>query len=125
MWGDKRLRPHSDNVASALSEGFEVPVTEHQPNGSTIEGRIDFYKRAAFLFGAKQFQHQPARPTDLHLALETAGAVARKRKPAPVRSTGAWDDAMLRARGKAQRHIRALPPPPNRRLSRLAPAAYH
>ena len=89
---------------------FEFPVTEHHPDGTTSEGRIDLYKRGAFLLEAKQFQDQPAQPTDLHLALESAGAVARKRKSAPVRGTGAWDDAMLKARGQAERYIRALPP---------------
>ncbi len=67
---------------------FEFPVTEHHPDGSTSEGRIDLYKRAAFLLEAKQFQDQPPTPSDLHLALESAGAVSRKRKFAPVRGTG-------------------------------------
>jgi hypothetical protein len=89
---------------------FEFPVTEHHPDGSTSLGRIDLYKRAAFLLEAKQFQDQPAEPTDLQLALVSAGAVARKRKSAPVRGTGAWDDAMLKARGQAERYVRALPP---------------
>jgi hypothetical protein len=80
---------------------FEFPVVEHLPDGSTRDGRIDLYKRAAFLLEAKQFQDQPAQPTDLQLALESAGAVARKRKSAPVRGTGAWDDAMLKARGQS------------------------
>jgi hypothetical protein len=53
---------------------FEFPVTEHHPDGTTSEGRIDLYKREAFLLEAKQFQDQPAAPTDLHLALESAGA---------------------------------------------------
>ena len=88
---------------------FEFPVIEHHPDGSTSDGRIDLYKRAAFLLEAKQFQDQPAEPTDLHLALESAGAVPRKRKSAPVRGTGAWDDAMLKARGQAERYVRALP----------------
>jgi len=88
---------------------FEFPVVEHLPDGSTSVGRIDLYKRAAFLLEAKQFQDQPAEPTNLHLALESAGAVARKRKSAPVRGTGAWDDAMLKARGQAERYVRALP----------------
>ena len=89
---------------------FEFPVVEHHPDGSTSDGRIDLYKRAAFLLEAKQFQDQPPAPTELHLALESAGAVARKRKSAPVRGTGAWDDAMLKARGQAERYVRALPP---------------
>src|ERR1035438_7031650 len=79
---------------------FEFPVIEHHPDGSTSDGRIDLYKRAAFLLEAKQFQDQPAEP---------AGAVPRKRKSAPVRGTGAWDDAMLKARGQAERYVRALP----------------
>ena len=89
---------------------FEFPVTEHHPDGSTSEGRIDLYKRGDFLLEAKQFQDQPPAPSELHLALESAGAVSRKRKSAPVRGTGAWDDAMLKARGQAERYVRALPP---------------
>jgi hypothetical protein len=89
---------------------FEFPVTEHHLDGSTSEGRIDLYKRAAFLLEAKQFQDQPPAPSELHLALESTGAVSRKRKSAPVRGTGAWDDAMLKARGQAERYVRALPP---------------
>ena len=89
---------------------FEFPVTEHHPDGSTSEGRIDLYKRGAFLLEAKQFQDQPPAPSELHLALESAGAVSRKRKSAPVRGTGAWDDAMLKARGQAERYVRVLPP---------------
>ena len=87
---------------------FEFPVVEHHPDGSTSDGRIDLYKRGAFLLEAKQFQDQPPEPTDLQLALESAGAVARKRKSSPVRGTGAWDDAMLKARGQAERYVRAL-----------------
>ena len=79
-------------------------------DSSTSDGRIDLYKRAAFLLEAKQFQDQPAAVTELHLALESAGAVSRKRKSAPVRGTSAWDDAMLKARGQAERYVRALPP---------------
>ena len=41
---------------------FEFPVTEHHPDGSTSEGRIDLYKRAAFLLEAKQFQEHPPEP---------------------------------------------------------------
>jgi hypothetical protein len=88
---------------------FEFPVTEHHPDGSTSEGRIDLSKRAAFVLEAKQCQDQPPAPTDLHLALESVGAVSRKRKSAPVRGKGAWDDAKLKARGQAERYVCALP----------------
>jgi len=88
---------------------FEHPVLEHHPDGSTSQGRIDLYKRGCFVLESKQFQETQAGATPLELAAQAAGAVARKKSSQPVRGTGAWDDAMIKARGQAQRYLRALP----------------
>ena len=88
---------------------FEFPVIEHHPDGTTSKGRIDLYRRAHFVLESKQFQEQKAEASQLELAAEEAGVVARKKSTQPVRGTGAWDDAMMKARGQAERYVRALP----------------
>jgi hypothetical protein len=35
--------------------------------------------------------------------------ITKKKSSQPVRGTGAWDDAMVKARGQAERYVRALP----------------
>ena len=39
---------------------FEFPVAQHHPDGSATTGRIDLYKRAAFVLESKQFQARKA-----------------------------------------------------------------
>jgi hypothetical protein len=88
---------------------FEFPVVEHHPDGTTSNGRIDLYRRARFVLESKQYQDALAEASQLELAGEEAGVVARKKSSQPVRGTGAWDDAMMKARGQAERYIRAIP----------------
>jgi hypothetical protein len=88
---------------------FEFPVVEHHPDGTTSNGRIDLYKRACFLLESKQFQEAKADASQLELAAAEVGIIARKKSSQPVRGTGAWDDAMMKARGQAERYVRALP----------------
>jgi hypothetical protein len=88
---------------------FEHPVTEHHLDGTTSQGRIDLYKRAGFVLESKQFQEAKAEASQLQLAAEEAGVVAKKKSSHPVRGTDAWDDAMIKARGQAERYVRALP----------------
>lgn len=88
---------------------FEYPVVEHHPDGTTSNGRIDLYRRGRFVLESKQFQEQKAEASQLELAAQEAGVVARKKSSQPVRGTGAWDDAMMKARGQAERYVRALP----------------
>jgi type I restriction-modification system DNA methylase subunit len=88
---------------------FEHPVTEHHLDGTTSQGRIDLYKRAGFVLESKQFQEAKAEASQLQLAAEEAGVVAKKKSSHPVRGTAAWDDAMIKARGQAERYVRALP----------------
>ena len=100
--------PRPDPAADS-GYAFEHPVTEHHPDGSTSQGRIDLYKRACFVLESKQFQEAKAEATQLQLAAEEAGVVAKKKSSKPVRGTDAWDEAMIKARGQAERYVRALP----------------
>jgi hypothetical protein len=89
---------------------FEFPVTEHQLDGSTSERRIDLYKRSSFVLESKQFQAPQPKLTPVEIAALAAGAlVTQKKRSAPTRGTDQWDDAMTKARGQAERYIRALP----------------
>lgn len=99
-----RPDPHPDN-----GYFFEFPVVEHHPDGTTSNGRIDLYRRAHFVLESKQFQEAKARASQLELAAEEAGVVSRKKSSQPVRGTEAWDEAMIKARGQAERYIRAIP----------------
>ena len=58
---------------------------------------------------SKQFQAAKAAASQLELAAQEAGVIAKKKSSQPVRGTGAWDDAMVKARGQAERYVRALP----------------
>ena len=88
---------------------FEFPVEEHHPDGTTSIGRIDLYRRACFVLESKQFQEAKAKASQLELAAEETGLFSRKKSSQPVRGTDAWDEAMIKARGQAERYIRAIP----------------
>jgi hypothetical protein len=62
---------------------FERPITFQHGDGSTSAGRIDCYRRGAFVLEAKKLK---------------AGAQAK-----------GFDDALLRARSQAESYARALP----------------
>lgn len=85
---------------------FEFPV---KVPGSSITNFLDLYRRGCFVLESKQFTAQKEEQSNLELAAIEAGALAEKKKSGPVRGTGAWDDAMLRARGQAERYVRSLP----------------
>jgi hypothetical protein len=88
---------------------FEFPVEEHHPDGTTSIGRIDLYRRTCFVLESKQFQEAKAKASQLELAAEETGLFSRKKSSQPVRGTEAWDEAMIKARGQAERYIRAIP----------------
>jgi hypothetical protein len=88
---------------------FEFTVTEHHHDGTTSARRIDLYKRGCFVLESKQFQTAQPDPTALEQAAAAAAAIHQRRRTAPIRGTDQWDDAMTRARGQAERYIRALP----------------
>lgn len=62
---------------------FERPITFRHGDGSTSAGRIDCYRRGAFVLEAKKLK---------------AGVQAK-----------GFDDALLRARAQAENYARALP----------------
>jgi hypothetical protein len=88
---------------------FEFEVTEHHPDGTNSKGRIDLYRRGCFVLESKQFQAAQAAASQLELAAQEAGVATRRKSSQPVRGTGAWDDAMIKARSQAERYVRALP----------------
>jgi hypothetical protein len=86
---------------------FERNVHFLESDGSTSIGRIDLYKRGAFVLEAKQGSDAAADdPAAVLLPEKTKRA---KRRGTAVRGTASWDDAMVRARGQADRYARALP----------------
>jgi hypothetical protein len=87
---------------------FERAVPFVQRDGKKTTGRIDLYRRGCFVLEAKQYAAPAAasasEPTS---TLAPDPAPARKNKIA--RGSEAWDEAMLAARGQAERYARHLP----------------
>ena len=98
------VAPPGHNHAEGYS--FEFPV---KVPGGTSTNFIDLYRRAHFVLESKQFAAQKLAHTALEIAAIEAGAVEEKKRSGPVRGTGSWDDAMIRARGQAERYVRHLP----------------
>ena len=86
---------------------FEKTVTFQHGDGSSSAGRIDLYKRGAFVLEAKQGSEQRGSEKSLGELIPRHGR-ARRRGTA-VRGTQGWDEAMLAARGQAEQYARALP----------------
>ncbi len=85
---------------------FEYPV---KVPGGTSTNFLDLYRRAHFVLESKQFTAQKLEQSALETAAIEAGALAAQKKSGPVRGTGSWDDAMIRAKGQAERYVRSLP----------------
>ena len=85
---------------------FEYPV---KVPGSQTTNFVDLYRRGCFILESKQFVAPQEEQTNLELTAIKAGVVDKKKKSGPLRGSGAWDDAMLRARGQAERYVRYLP----------------
>ena len=83
---------------------FERRVT-FRPDQDGERGRIDLYKRGAFVLEAKQGSDAPqpseAETLDLHAPKRRTGTARRGRR--------AWERAMTRAKNQAFRYARALP----------------
>lgn len=95
---------------------FEFPVKIPLRDGSLGDGRIDLYRRDAFVLEAKQYadaQNKEGPKSDSARVMEQAGVYLPARKSGakngPIRGSGAWDDAMMKARGQAERYARSLP----------------
>ena len=88
---------------------FERAVTFHDGQGGESTGRIDLYRRAAFVLEAKQGATAESE-TDAEPLSTAARDLQRKlRKGVARRGSAAWDAAMLRAKGQAEHYVRALP----------------
>jgi hypothetical protein len=74
-------------------------------DGSTTPNYIDLYKRACFVLEAKQGSNPSANSVPRVAAKEPH----RMKKGTAVRGTHGWDEAMLAARGQAERYAKALP----------------
>ncbi|MEJ7577794.1 MAG: type IIL restriction-modification enzyme MmeI, partial [Pyrinomonadaceae bacterium] len=94
---------------------FERAVKFQNPDGTTSDGRIDLYKRGAFVLEAKQGSErlapsQAAQSESLFdVSSQRSEARGRRKKGAAVRGTQGWDVAMRAARGQAEQYVRALP----------------
>jgi len=103
-------RPAMAQEANELNDYvFERRVDFKHPDGSRTAGRIDCYRRGAFILEAKQSAKRKARkydPDQLKLMPEDA----LQQKPGQAkRGTRGWDQVMLAARKQAEDYARALP----------------
>lgn len=103
-------RPHDPNEGGTREEySFERPVTFKHNNGKTSSGRIDLYRRGAFVLEAKQGSEQKARIADPRQhELLTGEPLTKHATGMAVRNTPAWTAAMLKAKGQAYAYARAL-----------------
>jgi len=85
---------------------FERSVEFILDDGST-SGFIDLYKRGCFVLEAKQGSDVPA--VEKPLSETMTNAQRKLKKGTARRGTRAWDDAMLRAKARAEQYVRALP----------------
>jgi hypothetical protein len=101
--------PPPDPASDATGQNayvFERAVPLHQRDGKTTTGRIDLYRRGAFVLEAKQYSESVATSaSESTLALDLAPA----KKSKIARGSEAWDDAMIKARGQAENYARNLP----------------
>jgi hypothetical protein len=103
-------RPGNDH---AQGYSFEFPVKIPTGPDALADGRIDLYRRGSFVLEAKQFAgpKEAQAPIDAVATViaEEAGLYPARRKSGPIRGSDAWDDAMWRAKGQAERYARHLP----------------
>ncbi|MEW6489447.1 MAG: DNA methyltransferase, partial [Thermodesulfobacteriota bacterium] len=85
---------------------FEKTVHFANPDGTESLGRIDLYRRGCFVLEAKQGVSLLASPTG---PTRQTGPTRPARRGTAVRGTGAWDAAMVAARGQAEQYAKALP----------------
>ncbi len=73
-------------------------------DGSSTTNFIDLYKRKCFVLEAKQGSNPQSATTASSLP-----ALRKLKRGTAVRGTHGWDEAMLAARGQAERYAKALP----------------
>jgi hypothetical protein len=82
---------------------IDKAVVFKELDGSSTTNFIDLYKRNCFVLEAKQGSNpQPAPGNSLP-------AARKQKRGTAVRGTIRWDEAMLAARGQAERYAKALP----------------
>jgi hypothetical protein len=91
---------------------FERSVFQDNGDGTKSFGRIDCYKRRHFILEAKQGSEADrvavvADKADFDLFGQTARQ--RLKRGTARRGTGAWTQAMIQAKGQAERYAKALP----------------
>ena len=91
---------------------FERRVFQENGDGTRDFGRIDCYKRGAFILEAKQGSEADRAAAergedDLDLFGQTASA--RLKRGTARRGTPGWAKAMVQAKGQAERYAKALP----------------
>lgn len=83
---------------------YERPVTRNELDDTTSKRFIDLYRRGAFVLEAKQGQDALVQQRSLF----PAGPNETARR-ASVRSSPGWVQAMLKAKGQAERYARDVP----------------
>lgn len=103
-------RPHDPKEGGTREEySFERAVTFKHNSGKTSSGRIDLYRRKAFVLEAKQGSEQKARIADPRQhELITGETLSKQAAGMAVRGTPSWTAAMLKAKGQAYAYARAL-----------------
>lgn len=91
---------------------FERRVFQDNGDGTTSFGRVDCYKRNAFILEAKQGSEADRAAAergedDLDLFGQTA--TVRVKRGTARRGTPGWAKAMVQAKGQAERYAKALP----------------
>ena len=88
---------------------FERRVDFKHPDGSTSPGRIDCYRRGAFILEAKQSANRVSRKRNAE-QIELLGEDCGQMKPGHARRGGRrWDEVMVEARRQAENYARSLP----------------
>ncbi len=91
---------------------FERRVFQDNGDGTTSFGRIDVYKRGAFILEAKQGSDADRAAADRgedDLDLFGQTATSRVKRGTARRGTPGWAKAMVQAKGQAERYAKALP----------------
>ncbi|WP_284734367.1 class I SAM-dependent DNA methyltransferase [Sphingosinicella terrae] len=105
--------PHGSRTDDAHNDYvFERRVFQDNGDGTLSFGRIDCYKKGAFILEAKQGSEADRAAAargedDLDLFGQTASA--RLKRGTARRGTPGWAKAMTQAKGQAERYAKALP----------------
>jgi hypothetical protein len=94
--------------ANEIANNYVIDKAVYLQNldGSTTPNYIDLYKRGCFVLEAKQGSNPLANSV---APLASSKEPRRMKKGMAIRGTHGWDEAMLAARGQAERYAKALP----------------